>query len=439
MTRIIASSLVLFACTGTALLMQDAEPQPAPAAKDVETDSVVDKVLERNDTDKDGEITWKEVVDLHESRATAIAEAGASKDAKKALEEVKEAYASLMPRMEFLLADADRNLEVTSAELRDFLVLSATEGTPKPELWHHEHLARDWVRGRWEQIIETVAWDNKDSIAKWNFVVAATWEPSDDDWNLNKDFDDGIERPKEELPDKDGWRRPTPRLFNLEIDIVDKDQDGRLNQEEFAMFKARERMRGWWVDELTDTVEVRDAHGVLLASSANARVPDDYVPLNDEGMKLGSSWTIRHYTPDEPNDSYDVRHQVTYLNAQWSSNAEQEDRMALPAQRRVHFEDGRFWLRMNVFQAVRRKLTEDGRQGERVRHDVNPRFAPDARTLLEEITVPAGTFKCTLRGWTPDQPGVDTWYQMSVGGVPIDVMRTDGDGNRKLELISFDK
>lgn len=431
MKRFILGGFVLIACAAAPFA------QVRDAGAKVDVSSELTAALKHNDTNGDGKIAWQEVLDLHDSRAKAAAKAEESKEPKKALDEVKLKYASLMPRLQFLLADADRDLEVTEPELRTYLLKSATEGAPKPELWHHEQMARDWVEKRWARIRGIISCDEKDSIEKFKMEMAYAWQPNDDDWNLNKDFDDGIERIEDQPPDENGWRRPSAfRVFKAEIEKVDKNGDDRVSKEEYVVFKARERMRGWWVDETAGTVEVRDAHGVLLASSENARIPDDYTPIDDEGIKLGSSWITRHYTADE---TYDVRHEVTYLNAQWSSVADQEDRWSLTASRRIYYEDGQFWLRMNIYQTVNRKIAEDGSPGEKVGHDANPRASNNAQGWDKEITVPAGTFKCRLSGWMPDKPGANLSYDISIGGVRIDVMHTDRDGNRKLELISIDK
>ena len=263
-------ALFLLLLLGSAVV---AQPDPADAVK-------------LHDKNRNGKIEWAEVQQTRTDFETRLANAKTD-DAR---EQVELDYAALLEPMDFLLADANQDLVASVAELRAFNLLCADGKRPKPELWHHEQMTKLWVAANWDALLELMDEDNDKLIS---FVELALAYPAD---------------------------------FKPEdLQRIDKNNDNKFNQAEYATFKANERLAGAFIDEIEGVV------GVAGGTEAGAGAPDDAGDSDDPGlrgaddshetttgdedeMKPGSSWQHREVRNGRTSWQWS---RITYLDGEW--------------------------------------------------------------------------------------------------------------------------
>lgn len=412
MKSLFASTLLLLACSGLVLAAppdknDEDEWKEGPKVEGGAKASVsaISEKMKFNDTGKDKKIQWDEVLKLHEKHDKEVAEARAEKKPEKALKKVDKEYKWLMQVAEFLLADADRDLVVTRDEYKGYVDLVLDDKEPKLELWHHEQFAKVWVDRHWASILETMDWDEVGSVSIEDMEGLYTWDIVSDDFYAS-----------------------------------DADKDERLNKAEYIKFKAHERLRGFWVDEVNHRIEYRDAHGNLISAGETATVKDGDKAPDTEGMKLGSSWMTRvssGMTNGVPRWKTE-RSEIIFLNGDWSESATAKDRLQLAARDQFYFEDGKLWKRLNMF--LVRKSNADAKPSD---EGSSGGYSSGNRSSLghlekqeiEKIKLPAGTLECYRQ---EDSRG-GKHFTYVIGGIWMHAARIDENGVRTLELLSIDK
>jgi hypothetical protein len=370
MIRISASLILLLALAVVHHTQADAgEPNTIDVSKELASK------MKFNDTNRDKKITWNELVQLYDRKAATISLARQDRRPDKSLKKIEKEYADLMPQLEFLLADANEDLELTEGELSDYLVLSAKGQSPKPELRHHEKITSRWVQAHWQEIVMAMVGDSL-----FEGETASTFEVEDMHFEYT-------------------WPWPDTKAFEKALTEADANGDGVFAQGEYARFKALERMAGWWVDELAQEVSWRDEFGVVLASSTEAQVPKGWKKSNRK-LKLGSSWDTRRVSGSRGGVPTwkSVRTEIIYLNGEWAESASQKARANLSAGDRFIFRDGAFWKDMDVYQTHSYEPEDRGRDDEWGYHGYGSGSRKDLGFLadceLEEIVVPAGKLHC---------------------------------------------
>ena len=216
------------------------------------------------------------------------------------------------------------------------------------------------------------------------------------------------------------------------------DKDERLNKAEYTQFKARERLRGFWIDEVNHEVEYRDARGKLVNSSRTATVREGDETPDTDGMKLGSSWTYREASGMVNGNPRwrSVRSEIVFLNGEWSKTANADDRKGLYARNKVYFSDGKLWRRLNMYLS-RSTLVESTPGTHYSGSSSGNRANTESYEALElqEIELPAGKLSCYV---AEDARG-GKHYTHIIGGIRINAATVNAAGVRTLELLSIDK
>ncbi len=185
----------------------------AAIAQAQDTKHRVDALFKFNDTDKDGKLQWAEVwqrtLDYRKAmQAPIVVKPGGDNG-----QDLDAMFADLLLPMHCLLADANKDLTVTRAELTNYIKKVDANKAPEPAEWHWRQLMAAEVELYWDTLVAYV--------------------DDDDDKRVSSTELEGLM--EKALPDG-------------EFKICDKDLNGGLDKAEFVTLKTRECLRGELVE-----------------------------------------------------------------------------------------------------------------------------------------------------------------------------------------------
>lgn len=260
MFRVLPAVLAGLCVFGVATLAQDAK-------------SRVDALFKFNDTDKDGKLQWAEVwqrtLDYRKAmQAPIIVKPGGDKG-----EDLEAMFADLLEPMDFLLADANKDLTVTRSELTAYIAKLDKNKAPEPAEWHWRQLMTVEIELYWDKLISYI--------------------DDDDDKHVSREELEGL------------MGKP---LLEGEFEISDKDRSGALDKTEFITLKTRECLRGELVEyDLPDAVFRASGSAESAVERGEPETEDaDETPRKDPDretratkspgdatIKVGARWVAR--------------------------------------------------------------------------------------------------------------------------------------------------
>ncbi|MCC7508303.1 MAG: hypothetical protein IT464_02885 [Planctomycetes bacterium] len=218
----------------------------------------IDALFKFNDTDKDGKLQWAEVwqrtLDYRKARqAPIVVKPGGDNG-----EDLDAMFADLLLPMHCLLADANKDLTVTRAELTSYIRKVDANKAPEPAEWHWRQLMAAEVELYWGKLINYIDEDEDERVSS------------------------------EELLGLTGNALP-----DGEFEVCDKDSNGGLDKAEFVTLKARECLRGELVEyDLPDAV-FRASGGTeaeVEGTEPEEGEEDDTASRKDPDKETRSGW-----------------------------------------------------------------------------------------------------------------------------------------------------
>ena len=368
-----------------------------------------DGAIKLHDGNGNGKIEWSEVQQTNATYEVRQADAEAAKDPATALEQVQLEFEHRLDLMQFLLADGNHDLVVTSAEIRKFLRLIDKDKQPQPELWHYEQITKLWLDEHWEELLELMD-DDQDGLI--SFLELSQNYPA--------------------------------KLKLTDVQPSDTNKDGKFSRSEYATFKATERLAGVFIDELENSVGVSGGTSESRGNEADddAETEKDYEyedhrkteaapnAKDDRELKPGSSWQYR--VKYDGKESY-TWNRVVYLNGKWlDGQTGDADAYLFRVQHRSFDEDTpEEWPE-----------PADGRvNGGSWSGGKGFKWARDNGTLTT-IKVPAGEFKCvkqtsSVSGGKNVKSRSGVRYYIEISGIPVLVREETSDGKVVGELMKF--